>query len=57
MHSIRYCLKKTSSVFPEAFANRLTVAMIDGGKEKSGLRYDDASIIFFVVLLYGVKNM
>lgn len=57
MHSMRYCLKKTSSVFPEALANRLTVAMIDGGKEKSGLRDDDTSIMFFVVLLYVIKNM
>lgn len=57
MHSMRYCLKKTSSVFPEALANRLTVAMIDGGKEKSGLRDDDTSIMFFVALLYVVKNM
>lgn len=57
MHSRRYCLKKTSSVFPEALANRLTVAMIDGGKENSGLRDDDTSIMFFVALLYVVKNM
>ncbi len=57
MHSMRYCLKKTSSVFPEALASRLTVAMIDGGKEKSGLRDDDTSIMFFVALLYVVKNM
>ena len=57
MHSMRYCLKKTSSVFPEALANRLTVVMIDGGKEKSGLRDDDTSIMFFVALLYVVKNM
>lgn len=47
MHSVRYCLKKTSSVFPEALANRLTVAMIDGGKEKSGGRDDDVLVIFF----------
>lgn len=31
--------------------------MIDGGKEKSGLRDDDTSIMFFVALLYVVKNM
>lgn len=57
MHSVRYCLKKTSSVFPEALANRLTVAMIDGGKEKSGGRDDDVLVIFFRVLRYVGKNM